>query len=150
MAGHPAARCMSVAGGSNKTIPTDGDVGAFLDAVADEQRRRDARLLLDLMREVTGQPAVMWGTTIIGFGSRHYRYSSGREGDVAAVSFSPRKAQTVLYLTGGLEEYEDLLASLGPYHAGKGCLYLKRVDQADAQTLRDIVARSYRSASAAT
>ncbi len=150
MAGHPAARGMSVAGGSNKTTPTDGDVGAFLDAVADEQRRRDARLLLDLMREVTGQPAVMWGTAIIGFGSRHYRYASGREGDVAAVSFSPRKAQTTLYLTGGLEEYEDLLASLGPHQAGQGCLYLKRVDQADAQALRDIVARSYRSASAAT
>ena len=65
---------------SNKTIATDGDVGAFLDAVADEQRRRDARLLLDLMREVTGQPAVLWGTSIIGFGSRHYRYRSGREG----------------------------------------------------------------------
>jgi len=102
-----------VADGSNKTTATEGDVGAFLDAIADEQRRGDAHLLVDLMREVTGQSPVMWGTSIIGFGARHYRYPSGREGDTAAVGFSPRKAQTVLYLTGGLDEYEDLLARLG-------------------------------------
>lgn len=132
--------------GSNKTTATDGDVGAFVDAVADEQRRRDAQLLLSLMREVTGQPAVMWGTSIVGFGSRHYRYPSGREGDTLAVGFSPRKAQMVLYLTGVLDEYEDLLARLGRHQTGKGCLYLKRVDQADAAALRDIVARSYRAA----
>lgn len=135
-----------MADSSNKTTATDGDVGTFIRAVADEQRRSDACLLLRLMHEVTGQPAVMWGTSIIGFGSRHYRYPSGREGDIAAVSFSPRKAQTVLYLTGGLDNYEDLLARLGPYQTGRGCLYLKRVDQADAQALRDIIARSYRTA----
>lgn len=135
-----------MADSANKTTATDGDVGAFISAIANEQRRRDASLLLGLMREVTGQPAVMWGTSIIGFGSRHYSYPSGREGDIAAVSFSPRKAQTVLYLTGGLDKYEDLLARLGQYQTGKGCLYLKRVDQADAQALRDIVARAYRTA----
>jgi Domain of unknown function (DU1801) len=136
----------TVADGSNKTAPTDGDVSVFLNAVIDNQRRRDAQLLLDVMREVTGQPPVMWGTSIVGFGSRHYRYASGREGDVAAVGFSPRKAQTVLYLTGGLEEYGDLLSRLGQHQTGRGCLYLKRVDQADADVLRAIVARSYRSA----
>jgi Domain of unknown function (DU1801) len=135
-----------VAASSNKTTATEGDVGAFLDAIADEQRQGDAHLLVDLMREVTGQPPVMWGTSIIGFGSRHYRYPSGREGDTAAVGFSPRKAQTVLYLTGGLDEYEDLLARLGQHQTGKGCLYLKRVNQANAQALRDIIARSYRTA----
>jgi hypothetical protein len=129
---------------SNKTTANEGDAGVFVDAIADEQRRSDAHLLVDLMREVTGQPAVMWGTAIIGFGSRHYRYPSGREGDTMAVGFAPRKAQSVLYLTGGLSEYEDLLAQLGQYQTGKGCLYLKRVDQADTQALRDIVARSYR------
>lgn len=131
---------------ANKTTATDGDVGAFLESIADDQRRGDAKLLVNVMGEVTGQPAVMWGTSIIGFGSRHYRYSSGREGDTAAVGFSPRKAQTVLYLTGGLEEYEDLLAGLGPHQTGKGCLYLKRVDQVDTQALRAIVARSYNAA----
>ncbi|MEP7023126.1 MAG: DUF1801 domain-containing protein [Actinomycetota bacterium] len=135
-----------MAGNSNKTTATEGDVRAFIDAVADGQRQRDARLLVGLMREVTGQPPVMWGAAIIGFGSRHYRYPSGREGDIAAVSFSPRKAQTVLYLTGGLDEYQDLMARLGPHQTGKGCLYLKRADQADDQALRDIVARSYHNA----
>jgi hypothetical protein len=130
----------------NKTTATDGDVTAFVDAIADEQRQRDARLLVDLMREVTGQPPVMWGASIIGFGSRHYRYASGHEGDTAAIGFSPRKAQTVLYLTGPLDEYQDLLDRLGKHTTGKGCLYLKRVEQADAQALRDIVARSYRTA----
>lgn len=135
-----------VGDGTNKTTATDGDVGAFLDGIADAQRQRDARFLVDLMREVTGQPAVMWGSSIIGFGSRHYRYESGREGDTVAVGFSPRKAQTAVYLTGGLEDYADLLARLGPYTTGAGCLYLKRVDQADAGALRDIVTRSYRAA----
>lgn len=135
-----------MARGANKAIATDGDVGAFIDGVADDRRRRDAELLLGLMREVTGQPPVLWGTSIIGFGSRHYRYPSGREGDTAAVSFSPRKAQTVLYLTGALDGYKDLLARLGQYQAGKGCLYLRRVDQADTEALREIVARSYRTA----
>jgi hypothetical protein len=130
----------------NKTTATDGDVDAFVEAIADAQRRRDARLLVDLMRETTGQPAVLWGTSIIGFGSRHYRYASGREGDTAAVGFSPRKAQTVLYLTGGMDLYADLLARLGQHQTGKGCLYLKQVDHADPRTLRDIVDRAYHTA----
>jgi len=130
----------------NKTTATDGDVGAFISSIADEQRRGDAHLLVDLIRDVTGQPPVLWGTSIIGFGSRHYRYPSGREGDTVAVGFSPRKAQTVLYLTGGLDLYEDLLTQLGQHQTGKACLYLKRVDQANPQTLRDIADRSYRTA----
>ncbi|HEX6353330.1 DUF1801 domain-containing protein [Actinophytocola sp.] len=130
----------------NKTTPTTGDVDAFITTITDEQRRRDAHLLVALMREVTGQPPVLWGSSIIGFGSWHYRYASGREGDTAAISFSPRKAQTVLYLTGGMDQYEDLLARLGEHTTGKGCLYLKRVDQADHRTLREIVDRSYRTA----
>jgi hypothetical protein len=130
----------------NKTVATNGDVGAFIDAITDEQRRGDAQLLVDLMRDVTRQSPVMWGTSIIGFGSRHYRYASGREGDTAAVGFSPRKAQTVLYLTGGMDLYEDLLGQLGQHKTGTGCLYLKRVDQADPSALRDIIDRSYRTA----
>jgi hypothetical protein len=135
-----------VADAPNKTAATDGDVDAFVQAIPDEQRQGDARLLVDLMREVTGQPPVLWGTSIIGFGSQHYRYPSGREGDTVAVGFSPRKAQTVLYLTGGMELYEDLLTQLGQHKTGKGCLYLKRVAQADPEILRDIVDRAYRTA----
>lgn len=129
---------------NNKTTATDGDVDAFITTIADEQRQSDARLLADLMKEVTGQPPVLWGTAIIGFGSRHYCYPSGREGDTVAVGFSPRKAQTVLYLNGGMDLYEDLLSQLGQHTTGKGCLYLKRVDQADQRALRAIVDRAYR------
>jgi hypothetical protein len=128
----------------NTTTATDGDVGAFIAAVADDQRRHDAQLLVDLMREVTGQRPTLWGSAIVGFGSRHYRYASGREGDTPAVGFSPRKAQSVLYLTGSPDDYDDLLQRLGRHRLGKGCLYLRRVDQADATALREIVARSYR------
>jgi hypothetical protein len=129
---------------TNQTVAGDGDVGAFVDGVADERRRDDARHLVALMEAVTGQPAVMWGRAIIGFGSRHYRYESGREGDMPTVSFSPRKAQTVLYLTGGLAAYQDLLDRLGPYTTGKGCLYLKRVGDADDAVLRELIGRSFR------
>ena len=132
-----------VAGETNKTVANSDDVDAFVAAVADGQRRADAALLVHLMADVTGQPAVLWGRAIIGFGTRHYRYESGREGDMPAVGFSPRKAQTVLYLTGGPDAYEDLLPGLGPYSTGKGCLYLKRVDRADTVTLRAMIARSF-------
>ena len=123
------------------------DVEVFLESIGDDRRRQDARLLVALMGEVTGEPAAMWGSSIVGFGARHYRYESGRQGDVAAVGFAPRKAQTVLYLTGDLEAYADLFERLGPHTHGKGCLYLKRVDQADQAALREIVARSHAEAS---
>ncbi len=129
--------------GTNKTTATTADVEDFLAAVPDEDRRQDARLLAALMRDVTGRPAVLWGTSIIGFGSRHYHYASGRQGDVAAIGFAPRKAQTVLYLTGGVEQYDDLLTGLGPHKVGKGCLYLKRVPEVDQDTLRAVIARSH-------
>jgi len=123
----------------------ESSVRAFLDGIPSEIRRRDGQRLLELLGRVTGEPARLWGT-IVGFGHHHYRYASGREGDTAAVGFSPRKAQSVLYLTGGVEQYDDLLAALGPHQTGKACLYLKRVDQVDAPVLRQIVDRSYRAA----
>lgn len=129
---------------TNKTRPTGDDVAAFVAGIADEQRRRDAEALVALMSEVTGEPPAMWGSSIIGFGSRHYRYASGHEGDVAAVSFAPRKAQTTLYLLGHLGDYAADLARLGPHTTGKGCLYLKSVDRADPAALRAIVERSAR------
>ena len=138
-----------MADSGNKTTATDGDVGAFINGIGDDQRRRDATLLIDTLREVTGEPPVLWGTSIVGFGSRHYRYDSGREGDTPAVSFSPRAAQTTLYLSGAMEEYASPLERLGQHKLGKGCLYLKRVDQADASVLHDVIARSYRLAAEA-
>lgn len=131
---------------ANKTTANDGDVDAFLAGITDEQRRRDAIALTGLMREVTGQPAVLWGPAIVGFGTYHYRYPTGREGDIPAVSFSPRKSQTTLYPLGDLAEYAELLERVGPHTLGKGCLYIKRVDQADQAALRGIIAQSYRKA----
>lgn len=130
----------------NKALPTGADVRAFVSSVPDEQRRQDAHRLVEVVSNATGQQPVMWGASIIGFGSRHYRYESGREGDAPAVGFSPRKAQTVLYLTGALEDYADLLARLGQHRTGKGCLYLKRVDQVDPAVLGEITARSFQKA----
>ena len=96
------------------------------------------------MSEVTGEPPVMWGTAIVGFGQRHYRYESGREGDFFRVGFAPRKAQSVVYVSGDFADYADVLPRLGRYSTGKSCLYLKRVDDADPAALRELVDRSYR------
>lgn len=121
----------------------DGDVDAFLASVSDERRRADARTLVSLMAEVTGEEPRMWSGSIVGFGSYHYVYESGREGDWAAVGFSPRKASTTVYLMEGFDGYADLLARLGPHSTGKSCLYLKRLDDVDLDVLREMVRRSY-------
>ncbi|WP_433291574.1 DUF1801 domain-containing protein [Actinoplanes sp. CA-030573] len=124
-------------------------VEALIEGIADEERRSDARLLVALMSEVTGEPAALWPASIVGFGTYHYKYESGREGDTVAVGFAPRKAQTVVYVTGYLDGYADLLDRLGPHTRGKGCLYLKSVTKVDAGVLRAIVARSHENAAPA-
>ncbi|MEZ0447763.1 DUF1801 domain-containing protein [Cellulomonas sp. ICMP 17802] len=125
------------------TSATDADVAAFVAAVEHPVRRRDAERLIALMSRVTDQPPRMWGPTIVGFGSYHYRYPSGREGDMAAAAFSPRKAASTVYLPDGVDAHADLLASLGPHTLGKGCLYLKALDDVDLGVLEEIVRRSY-------
>ena len=125
-----------------QTQAGDGDVDAFLDAVADAQRRADARVVCALLTNVTGEPPRMWGPAIVGFGQRLLRYDSGREQDWMLIGFSPRKANTTLYLSGGLESYADLLASLGRHSTGKGCLYLPRVSDVDPAVLESVVRRS--------
>jgi hypothetical protein len=125
-----------------KTRPTDADVEAFLAGVPDEARRADTRTVVALMARVTGQPPRMWGSSIVGFGTRHYRYPTGREGDIAVVAVAPRKAATTLYLWNGFDGYADLLGRLGPHTQGKGCLYLKRVADVDAVVLAELVQRS--------
>jgi len=126
-------------------VPTSADVDAFLEAVPDANRRADANALLELMRSVTGEPPVMWGPSIVGFGSYHYRYESGRTGDAPLAGFSPRKANLVVYLVGGFEDrYPKLLEQLGPHTTGKACLYLKRLGDVDLDVLRQLVERSMR------
>jgi hypothetical protein len=118
-------------------------VRAYLDGVTPEKRRRDAEKLLELMSRVTGEPPQLWGS-IIGFGQYHYKYASGREGDVAAAGFAPRKAATTVYLVDGIAGYEEQLKQLGPHTTGVGCLYIKDLDKVDLSVLEDIVAGSYR------
>lgn len=125
-----------------KTKPTGADVTAFLNGVADEQKRRDCFTLVEIMREATGAEPEMWGDSIVGFGSQHYRYASGREGDWPITGFSPRKQNLTLYLTYGFEQYGDLLAKLGKHSTGKACLYVKRLSDVDMPTLREMVNRS--------
>ncbi|MGW4292709.1 DUF1801 domain-containing protein [Micromonospora chersina] len=127
------------------TVPTDASVDDFLAAVPDDRRRADAERLCALLREVTGEPPVMWGPSIVGFGTYRYTYGSGRTGDWPLVGFSPRKQQLVVYLVGGYEErYPSVLARLGPHKTGKGCLYLKRLDDVDESALRELIDRTVR------
>jgi hypothetical protein len=126
----------------NKTKPTTINVSTFLDACTDEARRTDAKALAKLMQKVTGNEPVMWGSSIVGFDSYHYTYESGRQGDMAIVGFSPRKAANVLYGTIGFDGAEALLAKLGKHSTGKGCLYIKKLADVDIRVLETLVEKA--------
>jgi len=126
----------------NKTRPTQASVDAFLDAVDNPVRRSDGKSVRAMMERVSGEPATMWGPSIVGFGSCHYRYSSGREGDTPRIGFSPRKANLVLYV-GGFPGYEALLARLGKHKSSTACLYLNKLADVDLGVLEEIARRSY-------
>jgi hypothetical protein len=127
----------------NKTKATAESVKDFLDAVPDETKRADSYAILDLMKEVSGFEPQMWGTSIVGFGSYHYKYETGREGDMPMIGFSPRKQNLTLYIMGGFEGYEGLLKRLGKHSLGKSCLYVKRLSDVDVSTLKALVAQSF-------
>ncbi|WP_425408909.1 DUF1801 domain-containing protein [Hyphococcus sp.] len=142
----PAKKSTKKAAKTNdmRTIPTGANVMAFIDSVENETRRKDATKLLAMMKKVTGEKPKMWGPSIIGFGEYHYKYESGREGDMLAVGFSPRKANMVLYVLGSLGDEEPLLTKLGPYKTGRACLYINSLDKVDTGVLEKIVAKSYK------
>ena len=125
-----------------KTKPTNEDVDAFINNIADEQKRQDSQAILALMQDVTGAEPQMWGDSIVGFGSYHYKYASGREGDWFLTGFAPRKQNLTLYIMAGFEQYDTLLARLGKHKTGKSCLYLKRLADVDPNTLRELVQQS--------
>jgi Domain of unknown function (DU1801) len=127
----------------NKTQPTDVPVAQFLAGVEPERRRLEGERLDALMREVTGETGVMWGPSIVGYGTYHYRYASGHEGDWPKVGFSPRKAKLSLYGLKDTPEGAALLPSLGPHTAGAGCVYVSRLDAVDEDVLRRLVAIAY-------
>jgi Domain of unknown function (DU1801) len=124
------------------TVPTDASVDDFLAAVPHERRRTDAERLCTILREVTDEPAVMWGPSIVGFGSYHYRYASGHEGDACLAGFSFRKPEIVVYIAARFESREKLLQQLGKHRTGKVCLYIKRLSDIDVGVLEKLVGAS--------
>jgi hypothetical protein len=125
-----------------KTKATKQSVAAFLKTIPDEQKREDAANVIELMRAATKEEPVMWGTSIIGFGTYRYKYESGREGDWPIVGLSPRKQNLTLYIMPGFSEYEGLLAKLGPHTTGASCLYIKRLSDIHLPTLKTLIIRS--------
>jgi hypothetical protein len=127
-----------------KTKVNDESVEGFLNSVADEQKREDCFEILELMQQVTKETPKMWGSSIVGFGSYHYKGASGREGDWMLTGFSPRKQNLTLYIMGGFDSHQDLLKKLGKYKTSVGCLYIKKLDDVDREVLKELVAKSVR------
>ena len=126
-----------------KTKLTEQTIESFLDKIPDEKARNDCYTITRLMEKVTGEKPKMWGTAIIGFGQYHYKYDSGREGDICLTGFSPRKGNLSLYVLAGSEGQEELLAKLGKHKTGKGCLYIKKLDDVDINVLESLIIRSF-------
>ncbi len=125
-----------------KTKPTNQSVADFLNQIPDVQRREDCRTVAKIMEDVTGSKPKMWGSSIVGFGSFHYKYASGREGDWLVMGFSPRKQDLTLYIMMGFEQHGDLMKQLGKHRVGKSCLYIKRLSDIHLPTLKKLVKAS--------
>jgi hypothetical protein len=125
-----------------KTKVNEGSVEDFLNSVTDEQKRKDSFEILKIMKQVTKETPKMWGASIVGFGTYHYKYASGREGDWLATGFSPRKQNLTLYIIGGFDLYQDLLKKLGKYKTSVGCLYINKLEDVDKEILKELIADS--------
>lgn len=125
-----------------KTRQNNASVTAFLAAVEDRQQRSDSKKLSKMMREATGSRAKMWGSSIVGFGSYHYKYASGQEGDWPLVGYSPRKQNLSIYIMAGFAGSDKLLAKLGKHKTGKSCLYIKRLEDVDEKVLNTLIEKS--------
>ena len=125
-----------------KTKPNDLDVEAHLNKVTDEKKREACTIVMKLMEEVTGSKPQMWGSSVVGFGSYHYKYKSGREGDWFLTGFAPRKKNLTLYIMSGFMEHEMLLDELGKYKTGKACLYINNIEDIDLHVLEELVRQS--------
>lgn len=126
----------------NKTRPTDDSVTDFLRSIDNRIRQADGFALLEMMEDITGEQAVLWGN-IVGFGRYHYKYESGREGDMPLVAFSPRKQSMTVYILPGFAEYDEMLAQLGKHKIGKACLYINKLSDVNEAVLRDLIKHSY-------
>ena len=128
----------------NKTQRTVASVGEFLTFVENKRRREDGFMVLEMMKEITGLEPEMWGPSIIGFGSYHYKYESGREGDIFLTGFSPRKQSLSLYIMDGFDGCDDLLTKLGKHRKGASCLYINKLADVNMDVLRELVQRSFK------
>ncbi len=125
-----------------KTKPTTQSVSAFTNAIEDPQQRKDCKALASMMRKITGKKPKLWGTSIVGFGSYHYKYKTGREGDWMMTGFAPRKQNISIYIMLGFSRYGALMKKLGKYKTGKSCLYIKKLDDIDTAVLQQLLAQS--------
>lgn len=128
----------------NKTQPTDASVDDFINQTESPKKREDAFRIKQIMEEETGEKAVMWGPSIIGFGQYHYKYESGREGDFLIAGFAPRKSAISLYLLGCMEtSFDELFAKLGKYKTGASCVYINKLSDVDEKVLRELIRTAY-------
>ena len=126
----------------NKTRATMASVTEFINSIEDRQKRADARKVAAMMRRVTGKRAKMWGSSIVGYGTYHYKYESGREGDCMITGFSPRRQALTVYILAGFRRFDTLMGKLGKYKTGKSCLYIKRLSDVDEKVLEKLIDRS--------
>ena len=131
-----------------KTKPTKQSVKEFLNRISDEQRRADCFELVKIMEEITGQKPQMWGPSMVGFGSYHYKYASGHEGDCFMTGFASRKQDLTLYMMMGFEKHAELMKQLGKHRASKSCLYVKRLSDLHIPTLKKLLKASLKDLSA--
>ncbi|NVJ59205.1 MAG: DUF1801 domain-containing protein [Gammaproteobacteria bacterium] len=127
---------------TNKTQPNDNSVDEYLSRIKPEGRREDAIEICDLLNKLTGQPPIMWGSSIVGFGTYRYQYASGREGDWMRTGFAARKNDLTIYIMSGLEQHKKLLKGLGRFKTGKSCLYIKSLDDIDQSCLIELIEAS--------
>ncbi|MBL0146886.1 MAG: DUF1801 domain-containing protein [Chitinophagaceae bacterium] len=125
-----------------KTVETQSNVADFLNTITDESKRKDCFAILEIMKKQTGFDAKMWGPSIVGFGSYHYKYESGREGDAPLVAFSPRKAEISLYLSSSFDKRTELLAKFGKHKSAKACIYVKKLADVDIEVLKKMISLS--------
>ncbi len=125
-----------------KTKPNEQSVEAFLNSVEDEKKRQDCFTILEIMKQITKAEPQMWGTSMVGFGTYHYKYESGREGDWFVAGFSPRKQSLTLYIMAGFSRYDELLSKLGKFKTGKSCLYINKIADVDMPTLKELIKQS--------
>jgi hypothetical protein len=133
----------------NKTKQTEKSVAAFLAGIKDPDARKDCGQLVKLMQQVTRAKPKMWGGSMVGFGNHHYKYASGREGDIFVIGFAPRKTSLVLYQMGGLDKKSELLKKLGKHKTGGGCLYIRSLDDIHLPTLKKLLQQSVKRVKAA-